>query len=76
MGSVCGKMPLMGKKKSSAADRHKPRRQVGIPEALAVVLDEQASKDLKSLTDLVKEICLEYARTKGWWPPVQKKPAP
>lgn len=62
-------MPFMAKKKTPDADRHKPRRQVGLPEPLAAVLDEYAGKDLKSLTDLVKEVCLDFARSKGIWPP-------
>lgn len=65
------KMPLMArpKNKPSAAAGQKARRQVGIPEPLAAVMDAHARAELKSLTDLVREWCIECAKARGIWPP-------
>lgn len=64
-------MPLMArpKQKPSSATGQKARRQVGIPEPLAAVMDAYAQTELKSLTDLVREWCIECAKARGIWPP-------
>ncbi len=68
-------MPLMARDKrkpTGTSGGHKARRQVGIPEPLAVVMDEYARSELKSLTDLVREWCVEVAKSRGIWPPKDK----
>lgn len=68
MGST---LDVMSKPKPSA-DRHKPRRMVGIPERLAVALEKAGEARLMNLTDVVREACLDYLTKLGAWPPPKK----
>lgn len=61
-------MPLMAKKKTES-DRHKPRELVGIPKTVAVALRAWGETDCLTLTDVVKMACIEFAKSKGIWPP-------
>lgn len=61
-------MPLMAKKKTEL-DRHKPRELVGIPKALAEALRRWGEPDCLKLTDVVKMACVEFAKSRGIWPP-------
>lgn len=62
-----------GKKKT---DRHKPRRIVGIPEALAKALEEIGEEQFNSLAEQVKIACREYLDRKGRLPRVGGKGKP
>jgi hypothetical protein len=65
-------MPIMAKKKSDN-DRHKPREMVGIPKTLAAALRKWGEADCFNLTDVVKMACIEFAKSRGFWPPPDKR---
>lgn len=51
-------MPDVAKNKNP--DRHKPRRMVGIPEALAAALEAMATEQFNTLAEQVKIAVREY----------------
>lgn len=59
-------------KQKPTGGKHKPRRMVGIPEKLAVVLEKLGESRMQNLTELVKTVCVEYLTRLDLWPP---KPA-
>lgn len=61
------KMPDVAKAKTNN-DRHKPRRIVGIPEALAKALEEIGNEEFNTLAEQVKIACREYLERKGRLP--------
>lgn len=63
----------MGKKKSAANDRHKPRRLVGISERICLALEEIGADREATLTEMVKVGLIHYLESLGKWPP--QKPA-
>lgn len=54
--------------KKKAGDRHKPRRMVGIPEVMAVALEELAAEEFNKLSDQVKAAVREYLERRGRLP--------
>ncbi len=74
--AVSATTAIMGKQKPTANDRHKPRRLVGIPEPLAVALEELAEEDFNNLTDQVKAAVREYLERKGRLPKPGQKSRP
>ena len=61
-------MLSMSKKKPSA-DRHKPRRMVGVPERICVALEEIGREREASLAEMVKNACLHFLESQNRWPP-------
>lgn len=70
-------MKLMAKSKKPPEDndRHKPRDLVGIPKQLGAVLRAYGESECMNLTDVVRMACVEFAKSRGIWPP-KDKPAP
>lgn len=58
----------MGKKKPTA-DRHKPRRMVGIPERICRAFEGLTEERQATLSELVKVACLKWLEEQGRWPP-------
>lgn len=58
--------------KKDVADRHKPRRMVGIPTRVAAILQKQAELRLTRLSDEVKRILIEHLQREGLWPSSDK----
>lgn len=56
-------------KKPPKSDRHKPRRMVGVPDRICQVLELLGREEEAPLSEMVKRACIEYARTRGKWPP-------
>lgn len=63
----------MSKRKPESADRHKPRRMVGIPEVLAVALEQLAAEEFNTISEQVKIACREYLERRDRLP--KPKPA-
>lgn len=57
------------KKKSLRADRHKPRRLVGIFERIALALEQIGANREATLTEMVRVACIEYLERRKAWPP-------
>lgn len=62
------------KGKSKGADRHKPRRMVGVPDALAQELERMADEQYNTLAEQVKIAVREYLEKHGRLPKPGKKP--
>ncbi len=60
-------------KPKQPADRHKPRRLVGIPERICAALERMGEERETSLTEMVKAACIHFLTEQGRWPP--KPPA-
>lgn len=56
-------------KKKPAADRHKPRRMVGVPERICAAFESLTEQRQASLSELVKIACLDWLERQGAWPP-------
>lgn len=61
-------------KKKPAADRHKPRRMVGVPERVCAALETMGDDREASLAEMVKIACIEYLEKNNRWPPATKLP--
>ncbi len=59
----------MGKNKDRSADRHKPRRMVGIPHRVAIALEAIGKNREATLSEMVKVACIAYLESQGVWPP-------
>jgi hypothetical protein len=70
---VSATLVVMGKKKPSTGDRHKPRRLVGIPERICLVLEAMGESRETSLTEMVKAALIDYLERQGQWPPSHPK---
>lgn len=68
-------LTVMGKKKATTGDRHKPRRLVGLTPRIAAALEELAESRDTNLTEVVKTACIAYLESLGKWPPPAPKPA-
>lgn len=67
-------LPRMGKKKRKPeSDRHKPRRLVGIPESICLILEELGKAREANLTEMVRVGLIDYLERKGKWPPPPRK---
>jgi len=55
--------------KKPQADRHKPRRMVGVPERICAVLDQMGAEREASLAEMVKNACLFFLEQNNRWPP-------
>jgi hypothetical protein len=65
-------MTVMSSKKPRA-DRHKPRRMVGVPERICVVLEEIGKEREASLAEMVKNACLHFLESQSRWPPTSRR---
>lgn len=72
--SVVRTMLGVAKDKKKNADRHKPRRIVGIPEPFAVALEGLASEQFNTLAEQVKIAVREYLDKHGRLPKPKGKP--
>lgn len=57
------------KRTPGTPDRANMRRLVGLPERVCLALDPIAEYHCTTLTEVVKNACLEYLVAKGLWPP-------
>ncbi len=62
----------MGKKKDRAADRHKPRRMVGVSERMCQALEKMGKTREASLSEMVRYAVMFYLEQHGHWPPPEK----
>ena len=62
-------LAVMGKKKPTTSDRHKPRRLVGVPERICVALEEWGKDREASLTEMVKAGLIYFLEKHDRWPP-------
>jgi hypothetical protein len=69
-------MPVMAKKKKppetpppapsgEKSDRHMPRGMIGLPAWLHEMIQDQARKEEKPLTWLIKRLIVDYLKSKG-----------
>lgn len=67
-------MPILShmSKQKQTGDRHKPRRMVGIPEVLAVALEQLAAEEFNTLSEQVKVACREYLERRDRLPKPKK----
>ena len=56
-----------------SGDRHKPGRQVRIPQSLGEVLEDLAAKRVTSVPEEVKRAIREMLEREGYWPPASAK---
>lgn len=61
-------------KDKKTTDRHKPRRIVGIPDAIAAELEKLAEEQFNTLSEQVKIACREYLSRLDRLPKPGKKP--
>lgn len=61
----------MTKKRPTAADRHKPRRLVGIPERICLALEAIGKERETTLTEMVKAGLIYFLEQHRKWPPGQ-----
>lgn len=62
-------LTVMGKKKPTTSDRHKPRRLVGISERICLALEQMGEDREATLTEMVKVACIDYLTRHDRWPP-------